>query len=198
MATQTRLNLEISPTLNSWLLDSPAKLSLLLDIVQDLTKQEALYFLTSHGLLRKKDQNIYYLKTSKDCFLTTTDELLKPSSPRLMSWTMTRKLWSLTANFSNPVKGHESLSTHHTGTPLLTMGKGITKLHRYTLTSGRGHELRTYHAKKLGELPAELYEHLQGYPIGWTAGKPSTVRKRLMGNSVQPKVVKAILAEIFK
>jgi site-specific DNA-cytosine methylase len=84
----------------------------------------------------------------------------------------------------------------HTGTTKMMLGKGPSKPHRYTLASARGHELQMIPYKKLGEVPSELYEHLQGFPIGWTAGIPSTARKAKLGNAVQPKVVTAIIERL--
>ena len=88
------------PTTTSCAEDSPVRrlVSLVKDL--DLMTQEALCSLKSQGFLKRKDQNIFYLKMLKDCFLTTTEELSKPSCPRLMNWGMTFNGKCLTARIS--------------------------------------------------------------------------------------------------
>src|SRR5215218_7524134 len=108
METQQTLIPQNSPILTYSLEDSPVRAFRLLESVEDLTIPEALSFLTSRGLLKQNNQNIFYLKMLKDCFLTTTEELLKPSCPPLRNWVMTRKRWFLTATFTSPRPGHES------------------------------------------------------------------------------------------
>src|SRR3990167_43662 len=173
--------------------DSHAKASLLLETVKDLTTPEAHSFLTSQGLLKKRNQNIFYLRMLKGCFLTTMEELSKPYCPPLMSWTMMRNQWCLTAPISRGGKDHACLSLLHTGSKRMMFGKGPSKPHRYTLASARGHELQMIPYRKLGEVPSELYEHLQNFPIGWTHGIPSTLRKKALGNAVTVNVIKAIV-----
>lgn len=58
----------------------------LLEKEGDLTTQEEHCSLISQGYLKKKNQNIFYLKTLKDFFHMTLDELSKPLSPRLQNW----------------------------------------------------------------------------------------------------------------
>src|SRR3990167_4048804 len=60
----------------------------LLEKEGDLTTQEELYSLTSHGFSKRNSQDSSYWKTSKDCYLITMEELSKPSSPRLLNWGM--------------------------------------------------------------------------------------------------------------
>ena len=175
--------------------DFPARASRLLEAVKDLTILEAHSFLISQGLLKKNDRGIFYLKMSKDCFLTTKDELIKSYCPRLRNWVMTRKHWYLTASFSMPRPDHESLSIQCTGSNKIMFGKGTSKPHRYTFCSARGFDLRTWppEQRKLGEVPSELYEHLQNFPIGWTSGIPSTHRKAALGNAVTVNVIREIV-----
>lgn len=197
--TQTSLFQMDCPTSSYLSADSPAKLFPLLEDVQDLTTSEALSFLTSHGLLKRNDRNIFYLKTLKDCFLTTADELTKPYCPPLRNWVMTRKRWFLTASISMPRPDHESLSLRCCGTTKLMFGKGTSKPFRFTLPAARGFDLRMIPPgqKKLGEVPSELYEHLQNFPDGWTRGIPSTARKKCLGNAVTLNPIRAILQEAF-
>lgn len=184
-------------TLTSSLEDSLAKLLALLEAVQDLTIPEAHSFLMSQGLLKQKDQNIFYLKMLKDCYLTTVDELTKPYCPPLRNWVMTRKHWYLTATFSTPPHDRESLCLRSTGSKSMMMGKGKSKPYRFTLVSGRGSEIRMRKdLKKVCEIPPELSEHLLNYPIGWTHGIPSTQRKSKIGNAVTVSVVENIFSKI--
>ena len=133
----------------------------------------------------------------KDCFLTKKEELLKSYCPPLKNWVMTRKQWFLTASISMEHPEHEFLSMRCTGTKQIMFGKGISKPHLYTLPSARGLELKIAREnKKLGEVPSELYEHLQSFPIGWTLGIPSTHRKRCLGNAVTVNVIEAIMKRI--
>jgi len=86
MEMQQNLLQETSPTLTSWLEDSLAKLSVLLENEKDLTTPEALYSLKSLGFLPTKDQDILCLrmlaKTSefprigKECSLSDNEEIL--------------------------------------------------------------------------------------------------------------------------
>ena len=73
-------------TLTSSLEDSLAKHFLLLEKEGDLTTPEELSSLTVQGFSKKNNQETSYWKTSKGCFLTTTEELSKPSSIRLLNW----------------------------------------------------------------------------------------------------------------
>ena len=77
-------------------------------------------------------------------------------------------------------------------------GKGTSKPFRFTLPSARGFDLRTVppEMRKLGEVQAELYEHLQNFPIGWTNGVPSTHRKKQVGNAVTINVIEAIIKNV--
>src|ERR1035437_2048325 len=193
METSQQSTLPNFPILTSLSEDFPVSLSVLLEAVKDLTIDEVNSFLTSQGLLKKRDQNIFYLKMSVDCFLTTMDELTKSYCPKLLNWAMTRKQWCLTASFSMPLPEREFICLRQTGSRSLTSGKGRSKPHRFTLVANRGLEIRTVKEnKKVCEMPSELYESLQGFPIGWTAGIPSTSRKKCLGNAVTVNVVKEI------
>lgn len=181
------------PTSTGWSGDFPARASRLLDIVEGLTIPEVRSFLTSQGLLKRSDRHVFYLKMSEDCFLTTTEGLIRPYCPPLRNWIMTRKRWFLTAGFSAKRPGKEYICSRMTGSRSLTTGKGKAKPDRFTLVSGRGLEIRTRQEnKKVCEMPAELCEHLQGFPIGWTVGMPSTLRKSALGNALTPQIVNAI------
>lgn len=68
--------------------DSHAKLFLSLESELDSKTPEELSSMMSFGLSKKNSPSLCYSKTSKDCFLTTTETLLKPSSPRLQNWGM--------------------------------------------------------------------------------------------------------------
>lgn len=198
-ATLQQLPLANFPTLTYSSGVFPAKLLALLESVQDLTIQEAHYFLMLQGLLKKKDQGVFYLKMLKDCYLTTTDELTKSYCPPLRNWVITRKHWYLTATISTPPHDREYLCLLATGSSQMMMGKGLSKPYRFTLVSGRGSEIRMRNSrKKVCEVPAELSEHLLNYPIGWTAGIPSTQRKSKVGNAVTVNVIKAIFKQIIK
>ena len=86
MATLPKSTQQNSQTSTSSLEDSLVKRLVLLESVGDLTTPEELSFLTSLGFSKKSDQEISYWKMSKDCYLTTLEELSKPSSPRLQNW----------------------------------------------------------------------------------------------------------------
>jgi site-specific DNA-cytosine methylase len=78
------------------------------------------------------------------------------------------------------------------------MSKGISKPYRFTLVSATSLEIR--HRKelhKLVQIPPELYEHLQNFPIGWTHGIPSTARKKALGNAVTVNVIRAIAERLL-
>ena len=86
--TVPKSTLKNFPTSTYLLEDSLAKLSALLESEGDLTTPEELSSMTSCGFSKKSSQDTSYWKTSKDCFLMTEEELLKSSSPRLLSWGM--------------------------------------------------------------------------------------------------------------
>src|SRR3990167_2170102 len=88
------------PTMTSSVADFLAKVSLLLEKDGDLTTPEELFSLTSLGFSKRNNHDCVYWKTSKDCCLMTREELLKPSSPRLMSWGMTSNGKYLTQRIS--------------------------------------------------------------------------------------------------
>ena len=86
MAILPKSTQQLFPTLTCSQEVSLASHFQLLEKEGDLTTPEELYFLTSRGYSKKNNQNIFYSKTLKGCFLTTMDELLKPLSPRLQNW----------------------------------------------------------------------------------------------------------------
>lgn len=100
METPQKSTQTASPTSTSWLAGSLAKrlASRVRDL--DLTKPEAHSSLTSLGFSKLKNQECSYWKTSKGFFLTTTEELSKPSSPRLLGWGMASSGKCLTARIS--------------------------------------------------------------------------------------------------
>ena len=67
-----------------------------------------LSFLKLLGLQKKKDHLIYSLRTSEAYSLTTKEERLTQSSPRLMKWGMMRNGKCLTANISFHKTGNVS------------------------------------------------------------------------------------------
>ena len=68
-----------SQALTSWLEDFLAKLSVLLEKGEALTKQEELSFLTLQGFLPTKNPEILYLKMLKVYYLTTEGQLSRQS-----------------------------------------------------------------------------------------------------------------------
>lgn len=94
-----------SPISLSFAQDSLARLFQLLEGKAALTISEARSFLRSRGLLKRSDQRICSLRMLRDCFLTTTGELSRPSSPRLQSWGMVSNGLCLTASISAYRKG---------------------------------------------------------------------------------------------
>lgn len=79
METQQKLTQENSQTSTYSLADSLAKLSPLLAKDLDLTKPEALSFLTSLGFSQKKNPEIWYSKTLKVYLVTTKEKLSRQS-----------------------------------------------------------------------------------------------------------------------
>ena len=94
----------IYQTLNSWLGDFLAKLSVWLVSGEGLTTQEVRCFLKSQELLNKSSHAFYSLRTSKGCYLTTKETRSILSSPRLMNWGMTANGKCLTAKISGSHK----------------------------------------------------------------------------------------------
>lgn len=186
------------PILTSFVEDSLVSLSVSLGSEEDLKTQEAQCFFILRGLSRLKIPKLFSLRMLKDSSPMTMEEPLKQSSERLMSWGMMRNGVCLTASISLPHPDHESLSLRCTGTKKLMFGKGTSKPYRFTLPSARGFDLRMIppEMKKLGEVPSELYEHLQNFPIGWTDGIVSTQRKARLGNAVTVNVIKAIMEKL--
>ncbi len=125
---------------------------------------------------------------------------MQQSSERLMNWGTMRNGVCLTASITVPRHGHAFMCLVCTGTKMLAFGKGLSKPYRFTLPSARGFDLRTIPPewKKLGEVPSELYEHLQNFPIGWTAGIPSTQRKARLGNAMTVNTLKSIFGNLFQ
>lgn len=80
--------------------DSPAKLSVLQDEEEVFRIHVDHSFLKLHGLQKRNDHAIFFLKTSKAYSITTKEILLEQSSPRLMKWGTMRSGRCLTANFS--------------------------------------------------------------------------------------------------
>jgi hypothetical protein len=76
----------------------------------------------------------------------------------------------------------------------LMLAKGLSKKHRYCLTSRRGLEIRTITGKKLAECPPELYEIMQGLPLKMTDGLCKTTWKYLLCNSITPDIAKEIFS----
>lgn len=100
MGTQPELFPKNLPTSISSSVGSPVKrlVSQVKDL--DLTIQEGLFSLKSLGFSKSKDQDTSLWKTSKGFYLTTTEELSKQSSPRLLSWGIASSGKCLTARIS--------------------------------------------------------------------------------------------------
>lgn len=79
---------QLFPTSTSLLADSLAKRFQSLESELALRTPEELSSMMSLELSKKSTPNLCYLKMSKDSFLTTVEELSKPSSPRLQNWGM--------------------------------------------------------------------------------------------------------------
>ena len=77
-----------SQTLISWLEDFLARLSVLLEDNRDSMTQEELSFLRSLGFSKKKNRDIYYLKTLGVYYLTTKEELSRSSLGFSPTWGM--------------------------------------------------------------------------------------------------------------
>ena len=108
METSPKLTPAYCTTSTSFVEDFHASLSQLLE------NEVALQTLAEHSSLTLREycklNNLpdSYWKTLKDCFLTTTDSLSKPSSPRLMNWGTTSNGKCLTARITeSPRTGSE-------------------------------------------------------------------------------------------
>ena len=80
--------------------DSLAKLLASLENEKDLMIPEELSFLNLREYCEQNSLDYSSLKMLKDCFLTTTERLSLPSSPRLQSWGMTVNGKCLTAKIT--------------------------------------------------------------------------------------------------
>ena len=89
-----------SQTTTSWSEDSHVRLSQLLESEEALPIQGELFSSKSPVYSKIKTQNISSLKMLKDCYLTTTEGLLKSSSQRLQNFGMTYNGKCLTARIS--------------------------------------------------------------------------------------------------
>jgi hypothetical protein len=108
METQQQSTQENSQTLTYLSEDFLAKLSLLLEKDKDLTTPEAHSSLMSLGFYQKKDPDIWFLKMSKGCLLTTKDKLSKQYLPFLPTWGIElngRFLIAKTSEFPKTEKG---------------------------------------------------------------------------------------------
>ena len=190
--TSEQLTLPQFQTTTLSLEDFLANLSVLLASGSDLKILEAHCSLKSAESLGLNELNIYSLRTSKDCSTIIKGKHLKPLSERWMNWGMTVNGKCLTAMTLGKAKDHASLSLRYFGTAKIMSGKGKKKPFRYCLAAMRGLEMRTLENRKICEMPSELYEHLQGFPIGWTAGIPSTQRKKCCGNAVTTNAITEI------
>ena len=172
--------------------DFLAKVSQLLETEGDTRIQGEHSFLKyaeSYGL---KSPRFLSLRMSGGYYPTIKELQRLLSSNPLMNWGMTVNGKCLTALISVKAKDHASLSLRYFGTTEIMAGKGISKPFRYLLAAMRGLDMRTLTNKKICETPSELYEHMQGFPIGWTRGIPSTRRKMGLGNAVTVNVIEAI------
>lgn len=169
-----------------------------------------------------KRLRIYSLKMLRDCSPTTTEEPLKSSSPRLMSWGMTRNGWCLTARTLEFLKiGNESsLSEVLEDSPdlgyflsekqesMFTPTEQIRRIGEIsphqggqiyssdgvapTLTTGGGLLIKTYKEEGLRKLTPLECERLQGFPDDWTEGVSKTQRYKQIGNSVTVNVIEEV------
>ena len=89
-----------SQTTTCSLEDFLVKLSVLLENEKDLTIQGALYSLKLQGYSKPKDLDIYYLKMSKDSYLTMEGGHSRSYSKPLMNWGTTANGKFLTARIS--------------------------------------------------------------------------------------------------
>lgn len=179
--------------------DSLANLFQSLENEKDLMIPEEHYSLTLREYLKQRSLNLSCLKTLKDCYLTTREKLLRPSSKRLMNWGMMSNGVCITAQISVDRKvDRECILQGLFGEAkgVLNLAKGLSKKHRYCLSARRGLEIRFITGEKLAECPPELYEIMQGFPLGWTDGLPKTVRKFLLGNALTPDIPRAIIKNI--
>lgn len=173
--------------------DFLAKVSAAEEPDEDMKTAEELYSSMCAESLKPKNLGLCFLRMLRHYSTTTKDGLLKPSSIRWMNWGIMRNGVCLTGGISETRPERESISLRYFGTKKAMPASGMSKPYRSTLVAQRGREMRTVKEnRKICELPSELYEHLQGFPIGWTAGIPSTRRKFLLGNAVNPNIVKAI------
>lgn len=174
-----------------------------------------------------KRLRIYSLKMLRDCYPTTTEELSRQLSARLMNWGMTLYGWCLTAETLEFLRvGREcSLSEILEDFPdqkyflsekqkaMFTPTEKIRRIGEIsphqggqvyspdgmapTLTTGGEIIVKTYKDEEFRKLTPLECERLQGFPDGWTEGASKTQRYKQLGNSVTVNVIKEI-AKRFK
>jgi len=190
--TSEQLTLMKYPTTTSSVRDFLARVSLSLEIGGDTRIQGEHSFLKYAEAYKLKNPRMFSLRMSRDYYPTIKELQCLLSSNPLMNWGMTVNGKCLTAMTLVRAKDHASLSLRYFGTTKIMAGKGISKPFRYLLAAERGLDMRTLTNRKICETPSELYEHMQGFPLGWTLGIPSTYRKKCLGNAVSVPVPKAI------
>ncbi|KKL93363.1 hypothetical protein LCGC14_1875490, partial [marine sediment metagenome] len=98
--TSRKLTKENYPILTLFVGDSPASLFPSLESAEDSKIREELFSSILPELSKLNDLALYSLRTLKDSSPTTKEELLTPSSSRLMNWGMTYNGKCLTARIS--------------------------------------------------------------------------------------------------
>ncbi len=202
--------------------DSHASPSVLQESERDSKTREARSFSRLLESQEPRKLRIYSLRMLRDCSPTTTEELSRQSSPRLMSWGMTRNGWCLTARALEFLRvGREcSLSAILEDSPdpkyslsekyesMFTPTEQIRRIGEIsphqggqiyssdgvspTLTTDGGILIKTYKEGDVRKLTPVECERLQGFPDGWTEGVSKTQRYKQLGNSVTVNVIEEI------
>jgi len=117
--------------------DSPVNRSLSQEREWALKTQEELSFLTSQGLLKSKDHNIFSLKMLKDYSITITGERLPLSLPHLMNWGIMQNGKCLTANI---------LESHKIGKGVFIIGylRGTSGQEIFPIRKSGSKNIKTY------------------------------------------------------
>jgi len=202
--------------------DSRASHSVLLESEKDSKTREERSFSRLLESQEPRKLRIYSLRMLRDYSHTTTEELSRQSSPRLMGWGMTRNGWCLTARTLEFLKiGKESsLSGILEDTPdpkcflsekyesMFTPTEQIRRIGEIsphqggqiyssdgvspTLTTDGGILIKTYKEGDVRKLTPVECERLQGFPDGWTEGVSKTQRYKQLGNSVTVNVIEEV------
>ena len=169
------------------------------------TTLEAHSFMRSLGLHATKDPDIYCLKTSRVCLVTTKAKLSRQYLGFLPTWGIElngRFLIASTTEFHKPEK-ECSLSAlvgekvkRHPLRFLTRNQKNITGDYAFTVDTSDTGGIKT--RGKTRKLTSEEKEQLQGFPKGWTKDISKTQRSKALGNAVTTNVVEAIGREILK